>query len=143
MGVDAGASFKPVCPQPTAPRKGRQARSRTGPMQTNQSLSQWMPRVLGGLVGLALLVVLLFLMHRAGLLGSLFQGPEAEGCEVYLKLDFDQHKGNFRPVDATQLDRSDDSCGGKALRLKRLRPGGDFGATLPLFLEGVAGLKIV
>jgi hypothetical protein len=96
--------------------------------------------LVGGLAGLALLIGLAFLLHRVGLIGSPFD--PADECEVYLKLDFDRHKGNFRPVGATQLERSDDSCGGQALLLRRAGPGGDFGAQLPLFIDGAEGLRI-
>jgi hypothetical protein len=97
--------------------------------------------LLGGLAVLAGLAGFVLVLRQAGGVGF---GSDAGGeCEVYLKCDFAHHKGNFRPIGSTQLDRCDDACGGPALRLRRIQPGGDFGARLPLFIDGAANLTIV
>lgn len=92
-------------------------------------------QIIGGVVGLLLLLGLALLLQLAV--------DDEDACIVYQKQDFDRHKGNFRPLDHTQLDQSDDSCGGKALRLRRTQPGGDFGAEIPIFIEGAERLKVV
>lgn len=104
--------------------------------------SRW---TVAGMVGLsALLTLAVLIVGQIGPFRTLFEHfhPDSDGCTIYVRLDFDHHKGHFRPLDQTQLDLRDDSCGGQALRLRRIQPGGAFGAVLPLHVDGVAGLKI-
>jgi hypothetical protein len=95
------------------------------------------------MLGLLLTLVVVLLL-RTGPWQTLVEHfrPRADGCTILLRCDFDQHRGSFTALGATQLDSSDDSCGGQALQLRRVHRAGEFGVRGPLYAEGVEGLKI-